>query len=162
LPPPPILSRTNWPPPDAADAESPLKPSELAVLRNQYEKEGAYVSIQTKFNYAWGLIKSTSRNDQQEGVRLLSEIFRNSPERRRECLYYLALGNYRLGNYAEARRYNDLLLDLEPTNGQANSLRGLIDDKVAKEGMVGVAIVGGLAVAAGLLGSLAFKGARRR
>lgn len=38
---------------DAADAETPLKPSELQVLRAQYEKEGEYVGIQTKFNYAW-------------------------------------------------------------------------------------------------------------
>lgn len=55
---------------DAADAErwtisqrdsisistndsSPLKPAELQVLRSQYEKEGDYVSVQTKFNYAW-------------------------------------------------------------------------------------------------------------
>jgi fission 1 protein len=39
--------------PYAADAESPLKPAELQVLRAQYEKEGDYVGIQTKFNYAW-------------------------------------------------------------------------------------------------------------
>ena len=109
-----------------------------------------------------GLIKSPLRNEQQEGVRLLSDITRNAPERRRECLYYLALGNYKLGNYAEARRYNDILLDHEPTNMQAGSLRGLIDDKVAKEGMMGVAIVGGLAVAAGIVGGMLFKGARRR
>jgi hypothetical protein len=32
---------------------SPLKPAELEVLRNQYEKEGEYVGVQTKFNYAW-------------------------------------------------------------------------------------------------------------
>lgn len=32
---------------------SPLKPAELQVLRAQYEKEGDYVGIQTKFNYAW-------------------------------------------------------------------------------------------------------------
>jgi fission 1 protein len=38
---------------DAADAESPLKPAELQVLRSQYDKEGEYVSLQTKFNYAW-------------------------------------------------------------------------------------------------------------
>lgn len=145
------------------------------------------MGIQTKFNYAWvrkralrmqqgrlylsrrlfdwfsqGLIKSASRNDQQEGVRLLSEITRTAPERRRECLYYLALGNYKLGNYAEARRYNDILLDHEPANMQAGSLRGLIDDKVAREGMVGVAIVGGLAVAAGIVGGMLFKGAKRR
>ena len=32
---------------------SPLDPEELQVLRTQYEKEGAYVGIQTKFNFAW-------------------------------------------------------------------------------------------------------------
>ncbi|KAJ5943561.1 hypothetical protein N7516_003729 [Penicillium verrucosum] len=148
--------------PYAADAESPLKPAELQVLRAQYEKEGDYVGIQTKFNYAWGLIKSNIRSEQQEGVRLLSEIFRGAPERRRECLYYLALGNFKLGNYGEARRYNDLLLEKEPANLQAASLGGLIDDKVAKEGLVGVAIVSGLALVAGVVGSLVIKGTRRR
>lgn len=39
--------------PDAADADSPLKSDELQVLRAQYEKEGYYVGVQTKFNYAW-------------------------------------------------------------------------------------------------------------
>jgi mitochondrial fission 1 protein len=109
-----------------------------------------------------GLIKSNNRGEQQEGVRLLSDIFRNSPERRRECLYYLALGNYKLGNYAEARRYNELLLDLEPQNLQAGSLKTLIDDRVAKEGLMGVAIVGGIAVAAGVIGSMIFKSAARK
>lgn len=33
--------------------DSPLKPAELQVLRAQYEKEGEYVGVQTKFNYAW-------------------------------------------------------------------------------------------------------------
>ncbi|KAI9885733.1 MAG: Potassium channel [Watsoniomyces obsoletus] len=148
--------------PYAADAESPLKPAELQVLQSQYEKEGEWVSLQTKFNYAWGLIKSNARPDQQKGVQLLSDIFRDSPERRRECLYYLALGNYKLGNYAEARRYNDRLLDHEPANLQAGSLKGLIDDKVAREGMIGVAIVSGLAIAAGVVGGMLFRGASRQ
>lgn len=38
---------------DAADADSPLKTEELQILRAQYEKEGYYVGVQTKFNYAW-------------------------------------------------------------------------------------------------------------
>ena len=109
-----------------------------------------------------GLIKSSGRGEQQEGVRLLSEIFRNAPERRRECLYYLALGNYKLGNYAEAKRYNELLLDHEPANMQATSLRGLIEDKVAKEGLMGVAIISGVAITAGIVGGLLFKGAKRK
>ncbi|MCJ1466474.1 mitochondrial membrane protein [Pseudocyphellaria aurata] len=147
---------------DAADADSPLKPDELQVLRAQYEKEGEFVGVQTKFNYAWGLIKSSARSEQQEGVRLLSEIFRNAPERRRECLYYLALGNFKLGNYAEAKRYNDKLLDHEPANLQAESLRGLIDEKVAKEGLMGVAILSGVAIAAGVVGGMLLRGSKRR
>lgn len=35
------------------DLHSPLKPEELQVLRGQYEKEGEFVGLQTKFNYAW-------------------------------------------------------------------------------------------------------------
>lgn len=51
---------------------------------------------------------------------------------------------------------------MEPQNLQAASLKGLIDDRVAKEGLMGVAIVGGLAVAAGVVGSMLFKSASRR
>ncbi|KAG6033058.1 mitochondrial membrane protein [Claviceps sp. Clav32 group G5] len=148
--------------PYALDAECPLNPSELQVLRAQYEKEGDMVGVQTKFNYAWGLVKSNNRNEQQLGVRILSDIFRLSPERRRECLYYLALGNYKLGNYGEARRYNDLLLDKEPANLQAADLRQLIDDKVAKEGLMGVAILSGVSLAAGIVGAFLVKNARKR
>ena len=43
------------------------------VLRIQYQKELAqsHVTVQTKFNYAWGLVKSPVREHQVEGVRLL-------------------------------------------------------------------------------------------
>ena len=45
---------------------------------------------------------------------------------------------------------------------QATSLRGLIEDKVAKEGLMGVAIISGVAITAGIVGGLLFKGTRRR
>lgn len=112
--------------------------------------------------FVQGLIKSSSRSDQQMGVQLLSDIFKTAPERRRECLYYLALGNYKLGNYAEARRYNELLLEKEPGNLQSQSLQGLIEDKVSKEGMYGLAIAGGVAVAAGVLGGMMMRSARAK
>ncbi|KAL5612038.1 hypothetical protein BROUX41_000400 [Berkeleyomyces rouxiae] len=148
--------------PYALDVETPLKPDELQVLRAQYEKEGDLVGIQTKFNYAWGLVKSNSRADQQLGVRLLADIFRQSQERRRECLYYLALGNFKLGNYEDARRYNERLLENEPSNLQAINLRTLIDERVAKEGLVGMAIVSGIALAAGVVGGFILRNARKR
>ncbi len=55
-----------------------------------------------------------------------------------------------------------MLLDKEPGNLQASSLRGLIDDKVAREGLVGVAILSGVAIAAGIVGGMIFKGVGRR
>jgi len=98
------------------------------VLKIQYQKEQAqaHITVQTKFNYAWGLVKSPMREHQVEGVRLLqgasypipvlsfmlkhrahlAEIYRSEPGRRRECLYYLALGHYKMGNYDEAKKFN--------------------------------------------------------
>lgn len=60
--------------PYAVDAEQPLQPSELQVLRDQFlkELEQGHASTQTKFNYAWGLVKSRSREDMAEGVGLLT------------------------------------------------------------------------------------------
>ncbi|KAJ3508736.1 hypothetical protein NLJ89_g5589 [Agrocybe chaxingu] len=162
--------------PYAADAEMSLTYDELDVLRLQYLKEVAqdHVTTQTKFNYAWGLVKSPMREHQVEGVRLLQEIYRTEPARRRECLYYLALGHYKMGNFEEARKFNALLLEKEPTNMQAQSLGQLIDKGVTRgkfqkpstclcvnpptEGYIGMALAGGAAA----IGTLLIAGLIRR
>jgi hypothetical protein len=142
--------------PYAADVEAPLKPAQLEVLKKQFESEGIMVGAQTKFNYAWGLIKSDKRSEQLDGVKLMTEMYKDSPERRRECIYYLALGQFKLGNYTDARKYNNVLLEHEPTNMQAMSLKSLIDDRVAKDGYIGIAIVGSAIALGGILiGSIA-------
>lgn len=41
---------------------------------------------------------------------MFADIYRTEPTRRRECLYFLAVGHYKLGNYEEAKRYNGALL----------------------------------------------------
>lgn len=53
-------------------------------------------------------------------------------------------------------------MDREPANLQAGSLRGLIDDKVAKDGLMGVAILSGVAIAAGVVGGILLRGSKRR
>jgi len=146
--------------PYAADAEQSLSYDELEVLKIQYEKEQSqsYISVQTQFNYAWGLVKSPKQEDQARGVRILQDIYRNEPTRRRECLYYLALGNYKLGNYEEAKRFNALLMEKEPNNLQSQSLGQLIEAKLTREGYIGMALVGGAAA----LGTLLVAGFVRR
>ncbi|KAJ7834108.1 hypothetical protein B0H13DRAFT_224674 [Mycena leptocephala] len=146
--------------PYAADAEVSLSYDELEVLRIQYQKELAqgYVTVQTKFNYAWGLVKAPIRDHQVEGVRLLQELYRAEPTRRRECLYYLALGHFKMGNFEEAKKFNALLMEKEPTNMQAISLGQLIDKGVTREGYIGMALVGGAAA----IGTLLVAGLIRR
>ena len=77
------------------------------------------------------------------------DIYRNEPLRRRECLYYLALGYYKMGNYEEAKSFVGMrpafpypsnqadvaegrLLEKEPTNLQAQSLNTLIEEKATR------------------------------
>ncbi|KAI8641021.1 hypothetical protein BD408DRAFT_452392 [Parasitella parasitica] len=120
------------------DAETPLSPAELEVLRRQYIKEGEYVTIQTKFNYAWGLVKSSKSEHLELGIKLLT-----------------AIANFKISTYSEARRFNDQLLKLEPHNDQALALKQLIDEKVSTEGVIGLAIVSGVvAVGAALVAAV--------
>lgn len=157
-------SSSNEKLPYAADISLGLSPEELAVLRQQYQNEQAkgWISTQTKFNLAWGLVKGNARQGQvSEGIVILMDVYRTDATRRRECLYYLSLGHYKLGNYSEAKRFNDLLLEKEPHNLQAKSLSQLIDKAVTKEGYVGLSLVGGAAVVGGILLASLFSGRRR-
>lgn len=78
------------------------------------------------------------------------DLYRSEPTRRRECLYYLALGHYKMGNFEEAKQFNGvygcpcslnyvadlnpagLLMEKEPTNLQALSLAQLIEKGVTR------------------------------
>ncbi len=109
-------------------------------------------STQSKFNYAWGLIKSDRKEQQRLGVKILTEVFKDSPQRRRECLYYLSIGTYKLGDYSDSRRYAEALVNHEPDNAQAIALKRMVEDRISKESLIGVGIVAGaLAVGATVL-----------
>lgn len=135
--------------PTLADIQTPLPRSELEILERHYEKEQPHVSVQTRFNLAWGYIKSNSSADQRKGLDLLAGIYNDSTSRRRECLFYFALGSYKLGDYTAARKYADVLLDYEPQNQQIIALRQEIEEKLNREGLVGMAIVSGAVAAVG-------------
>ncbi|WVR08333.1 mitochondria fission 1 protein [Kwoniella sp. DSM 27419] len=149
--------------PYAAEAETSLSPAELEVLRTQYYKEieQGHVTTQSKFNYGWGLVKSPAAEQQTEGVKLLQEIYSASPAHRRECTYYIAVGYFKLRNYAYAKKFNDLLLSVEPQNMQAQSLRTLIDQAVTRDGYIGVGIIAGAAALTGVVIAGLLKRSRR-
>lgn len=81
----------------AIEAEVSLSPEELRTLQAQYTAELPNPSPSSKFNFGWGLVRSRSGEDQQAGVRILYQLYKDEGELRRECLYYLALGSMKLG-----------------------------------------------------------------
>lgn len=91
------------------------------------------------------------------GIRLLKNIFHEAPERRRECLYYLAIAEFKIKNYEEANEYVELLLQLEPSNNQAQKLKKRIDNRVLKDGYIGLSIIGGVILSFSLLSTFTIR-----
>lgn len=141
--------------PALEELKQPLSEDQLKVLRNQLKAEEPKPSPLTQFNYAWGLLKSPTRKHQQEAVVILTSLYKKEPSMRREVLYYLSLGSFKLGDYTNAKRYVESLLKSEPDNTQALTLLDNINDKVAQEGLIGIGVAGGvLAVGVGIIGAL--------
>ncbi|OBS64586.1 hypothetical protein A6R68_06882 [Neotoma lepida] len=115
----------------------------------QSEQAAGSVSKSTQFEYAWCLVRSKYNDDIRKGILLLE----GSKEEQRDYVFYLAVGNYRLKEYERALKYVRGLLQTEPQNNQAKELERLIDKAMKKDGLVGMAIVGGMALGvAGLAG----------
>lgn len=150
--------------PTLKDIETPLPPAELEKLLVKYHEEQPDPSIQTMFNLAWGFIKCNTSSEQKKGLELLVKIYSESPSRRRECLFYLALGSYKLGDFTAARRYCEALLRIEPDNAQTLDLKAEIEKQLNKEGMIGMAILGGTVAAIGTAATLlgVFLGKKKR
>nr|KAF6366207.1 fission, mitochondrial 1 [Pipistrellus kuhlii] len=88
---------------------------------------------------------------------LFELLLKGSKEEQRDYVFYLAVGNYRLKEYEKALKYVRGLLQTEPQNNQAKELERLIDKAMKKDGLVGMAIVGGMALGvAGLAGLIGF------
>ncbi|KAI5950107.1 FIS1 [Candida jiufengensis] len=144
--------------PALEELKQPLTPDQLNVLRNQLESEEPKPSPQTRFNYAWGLIKSNSHKQQREGLEILTSLYKTETSMRREILYYLSLVSFKIGDYTNAKRYIEALLKIEPHNSQASQLKENIEEKITQEGLIGIGIAGGvLAIGIGLIGALVRK-----
>lgn len=79
---------------------------------------------------------------------------------RRDCFYYIAIGYFRLEDYSQSRDYIDILLTIEPHHRQAKTLKWFIEQRVTREGIIGMAIVGGIIMTA--IGAVAIGLFRKR
>eukprot|EP00246_Nothoceros_aenigmaticus_P015080 TRINITY_DN6088_c0_g1_i1.p1 TRINITY_DN6088_c0_g1~~TRINITY_DN6088_c0_g1_i1.p1 ORF type:complete len:166 (+),score=28.76 TRINITY_DN6088_c0_g1_i1:211-708(+) len=102
---------------------------------------------------AWALVHSRRSEDVQRGIAMLESFLTQKnvvPLQSREVLYLLAVGQYRAGEYARARRLVDQALQLAPDFRQAVVLKKIVEDKIAKDGVIGVGLA---AAAVGLVAS---------
>ncbi|KAM3590407.1 uncharacterized protein V6R79_009084 [Siganus canaliculatus] len=145
-----------------------VAPEDLLKFEKKYNNELAKgaVSKDTKFEYAWCLIRSKYTDDIKKGIVLLDELVqKSSKDDSRDFLFYLAVAHYRLKEYEKALKYIRTLLKNEPGNKQALDMQKLIDKALKKDGLVGMAIVGGIGLGvaglAGLIGLAVSKGAAK-
>jgi fission 1 protein len=135
--------------PDPQEAFASLSEEQLAILEAQVESEQPVATVQSQFNFGWGLIKSKDDDDVKTGINILTDIFKTVPSRRAECLYYLSLACFKIKEYREAMRYIDTLLTHQPENKQAVSLKKMIENELARDSLIGFALVS-TAIAAGV------------
>merc|ERR1712039_836618 len=120
--------------------------------RYQAELSAGQASASAQFDYAWCLVRSKYPSDVRKGILLLEDLYTNRNEDvggKRDYLYYLAIGNARIKEYQIALKFVRGLLQVEPGNRQAQELEQIIKKKMEKEGLIGMAVVGGVTLALG-------------
>ncbi|XAR60320.1 hypothetical protein NMG60_11033639 [Bertholletia excelsa] len=99
---------------------------------------------------SWALVHSRRPEDVQRGIAMLEASLAgiSSPLQMRERLYLLAVGYYRSGDYARSRQLTDRCLEIAPDWRQALTLKKTIEDRIKKDGVIGIGIA---ATAVGLV-----------
>lgn len=129
-----------------------IPPDKLREFEQKFleEKRSNNLSVKTRFEYAWALIKSKYKGDVKRGIDLLEELGHDVKAKdKRDYLYYLAVANTKLGDYERALQLTESFLKIEPNNRQAVELKAIIKDRVRKDGLRGAAIAGGAALVVG-------------
>lgn len=115
------------------------------------------VTPKVQFEYAWCLVRSKYPADIKKGILFLEELYKTHEEGQRDYLYYLAIGNARMKEYSKALKYVRSFLTIEPGNQQVLQLETLIKKRMDKEGLIGMAVAGGICVAMGAIVAVGMK-----
>lgn len=113
--------------PSISDAYDSLSKKEFQEIEANYLNDQ---SPQSTFNYAWALLKQPSKNDQRKAHNLFQLIYKESPKRRSEILYYLALLNYKLNELDQAKSYLTTLLQMDSNNKFAIVLLNKVNEQI--------------------------------
>ncbi|XP_019155477.1 PREDICTED: mitochondrial fission 1 protein A-like isoform X2 [Ipomoea nil] len=115
-------------------------------------EKGASEAIKSEciMRLSWALVHSKRPEDVQRGIAMLEASLGviSSPLQQRERLYLLGVGYYRSGDYPRSRQIAERCLEIAPDWRQALTLKKAIEDKITKDGVIGIGIA---ATAVGLL-----------
>lgn len=143
-----------------------VSPEDLTKFERMYHEElhNGSVSRMTQFNYSFCLVRSEFCADIRKGILLLEELFKTEIEdidRKRDYLYYLAIGNARIKEYQKSLKYCRAFLAIEPENPQVQHLESVVKKRMETEGLKGIALAGGAVLALGGLIGLGLAMARK-
>jgi hypothetical protein len=113
---------------------------------------------EAKLALCWGLIHSDDKQNILQGLGLLDDL-EKSQFSSSELDYIRALGEHRLGHFTQSLAYLNKLLQDDPCNTQYLDLKkknqndlkkGIVRPSIywCKDGIIGMALVGGVAAAA--------------
>ncbi|XP_042490964.1 mitochondrial fission 1 protein A-like [Macadamia integrifolia] len=114
---------------------------------------------------SWALVHSRQPEDIQRGIAMLEASLAgsNTPPQKREKLYLLAVGYYRSGDYSRSRQLVERCLEIAPDWRQALTLKKAIEDRISKDGVIGIGIAATAVGAVGLVaGGIATALARKK
>eukprot|EP00736_Rhodelphis_marinus_P003250 Rmarinus@m.11201 len=116
---------------------------DIEALKEKYEEDVAlgHRSSKSKFDYAWALIRSSDKYHIRQGIYFLNDLLHENWNAK-DCLYYQAVGYYRMSDYVNSSRVVERLLELSPKNRQALTLKSLIDDNIRRDGLIGLGLAG--------------------
>ena len=130
-----------------------IDPSTLMEFERKYKHEEAMgrISSTTKFEYAWCLVRSPYSDDWKTGCKYLEELYdKGDDHARRDYLYYMAVAQFKLKKYDMALQYCNAILQVQPQNRQVKELKQHVEGQMKKEGLLGMAVVGGASLVFGV------------
>ncbi|CAH8473859.1 unnamed protein product [Heterobilharzia americana] len=140
---------------DLLDKNDPI--SSIQASRNEFNsmQQNNLMDDGVQFHYAIDLLRTTKKEALNLSIKLLEELFKSTKDEglRRDCLYYMAIAYVKLSDYENATSCCDNILQIQPLNQQVKDLREEIQSRARKDGLTGLAVVGGAVLgAAALLG----------
>ncbi|KAJ8446868.1 hypothetical protein Cgig2_016178 [Carnegiea gigantea] len=118
----------------------------IAGCEREVAEANTGCSAQTKseclMQLSWALVHSRQQDDVQRGIAMLEASLDGISNHLqiRERLYLLAVGYYRIADYPRSRQMVERCLEITPDWRQALALKKNIEDRIIRDGVIGVGI----------------------